>query len=122
MTTYFILGEKKKSGFERYCQIILMTDASKIQGTAVQCVEIPSAPGRIVEPENFPSPVEGNFPLLLDVLPLCKASTFLITMQGYLVQLRGKPCTEKMLPLQGTSCSHSPYNWGSNESKTSQIF
>lgn len=113
MTTYFILGGKK-SGFECYCQIILKTDASKIQGTAVQGIESPSVPGRIIEPENFPSPDERNFPLLSDVLlPLCKANIFLISMQGYLgQQLRENPCTEKILPLQGTSCNHSPYNWG----------
>lgn len=73
----------------------------------------PSVPGRNVELENFPSPVEGNFLLLSDVLTLCKANMFLISMQGYLgQQLRGKPCPEKILPLQGTGCNHSPYNWG----------
>ena len=68
-----------------------MTDASKMQSTFVQGVESTVVPGRIVEPENFPSSVEGNFPLISDVLPLCKANIVPITMQGYLGQeVRGK--------------------------------
>lgn len=47
-----------------------MTDASKMQSTFfVQGVESTVMPGRTVEPENFPSPVEGNFQLISDVLP-----------------------------------------------------
>lgn len=117
---------EKLGVFGHYCQIILMTGASKMQSTFVQGVESTAMPGRIVEPEIFPSPVEGNFPLISNVLPLCKANMVPITMQGYLGQeVRGKLCAEKALPLQESSCKHSPLQVGKgaegrNESKTSR--
>lgn len=61
-----------------------MTDASKMRGTSVQGVESTIVPGRLVKPENFPRPVKGNFPFFpffSDVLPLCKANMFPITIQ-----------------------------------------
>lgn len=104
-----------------------MTGVSKMQSTFVQGVESRVVPGRIVEPENFPSPVEGNLALISDVLPLGKANIVPTTMQGYLGQeVRGKLCTEKALPLHETSCNHSPLQLGkgaegSNGSKTSMF-
>lgn len=77
MTTYFILGEKKERGFECYCQIILITDASKIQGTAVQGVEIPSVPGRIVE-SIFPVLLKGIFHYFLMYYLFAKQTHFLL--------------------------------------------
>lgn len=82
------------SGFECYCQIILMTDASKMQGTAVQGIESPSVPGRIIKPENFPSPVEGNFPLLSDALPL---------LMYYLTSLQSKHVSYHHARIFGTT-------------------
>lgn len=48
--------------FGHHCQRILTADASKMQSTFAQGVESTVVPGRIVKPESFPSPVEGNFP------------------------------------------------------------
>lgn len=71
-----------------------MTDASKMQGTAVQGIESPSVPGRIIKPENFPSPVEGNFPLLSEALPL---------LMYYLTSLRSKHVSYHHARIFGTT-------------------
>lgn len=92
-----------------------MTDASKMRNTSVQGVESTIMPGRAVEPENFPRPVEGNFPFFSDVLPLCKTNMVPITIQWRVfgTKSEGKTVHWKSVTLTGDQLQPLPcYKWG----------
>lgn len=90
-----------------------MPDASKMQSTFLQGVENTVMPGRIVEPKNFPSPVEGNFPLISDVLPLCKEKHGSYNhARIFGTRSEGKIALKKCYPYKRPAATIPPYNWG----------